>query len=172
MVDFLILGPGNAIKYPDVMPLIIRGDIWFGTRKFTDAIAFMPGSTYDENLVSDDCKKEVDGQTYIEVNLIIWYTNIGERKWKPLEYRKTYSEEEYKKYDFFDAINIDDIRDIPDGYYGKMGVPVSFLEKWNPEEYEILGKGDAGRGGLDIFRPVVDGENKYVRILIRRKKDG
>ena len=85
---------------------------------------------------------------------------------------RKYVEGEYKKFDNFDAINIDKTKDIPVDYTGLMGVPVTFLDKWNYDQFDVIGVGVSGTGGVDVFAPIVEGDYKYRRILIRRKKDG
>ena len=109
---------------------------------------------------------------------ICWYTNldIAKRHEELLMYRQ-YTEEEYETFDNYDAINVNKIADIPMDYYGIMGVPITFANKYNPEQFEIIGliagniKGLAGipsKIGKD--GPYINGKLKYGRLLIRRKE--
>ncbi len=83
---------------------------------------------------------------------------------------KQYSPNEYKKYDTYDAINIDKTKDIPFDYDGIMGVPITFLDKYNPDQFEILGELNHGcDSSYDLGKPVIDGIVKFPRILIRKK---
>ena len=85
----------------------------------------------------------------------------------PLVLSRKYVEGEYKKFDEFDAINIDKTKDIPVDYTGLMGVPITFLDKWNYNQFEVIGI--SGTGGDDMFDPIVEGKYKFRRILIKRK---
>ena len=99
-----------------------------------------------------------------------WFTNLDiKKRHEDLILYEHYNEEKYPKYDNYDAINIDKVTEIPCDYYGIMGVPITFLDKYNPEQFEILGLDDhrvewRGRG------PAINGKCKYRRIIIRRKK--
>ena len=73
------------------------------------------------------------------VEAIRWITNIGEKQYpEPLQLTESYSPERYPNFDYFPVINVDTIKDIPADYTGLMGVPLSFLDKWNPEQFELL----------------------------------
>lgn len=114
---------------------------------------------------------------------VIWFTNIGtENRHKPLELTKTYNEKEYPHYDNYDAIEVSRTKDIPQDYDGVMGVPISFLDKWCPEQFEILWTTDRGGDGMieDLKKLPFDkswdsawinGQKVYKRILIRRTNE-
>lgn len=125
---------------------------------------------------------ERNGKKYGRVPAITWYTNLDtQKRHTDLILYKTYTPEEYPKYDNYPAINVDKTADIPYDYDGLMGVPITFLDKYNPEQYEII---DAiNRYSLfDVFGTNeqvrknhshtcnINGEAKYFRIIIRRKK--
>lgn len=75
----------------------------------------------------------------------------------------------YQKYDDYDAVNVDRVKDIPDDYYGVIGVPISYLNNHNPDQFDIMGQANTGSGkNYDLFKPVVNGVRKYKRILIRK----
>ena len=109
------------------------------------------------------------------------FTNLDHQKrHERLDLYKTYTPKEYPKYDNYDAINVNKVADIPEDYDGVMGVPITFLDKFNPDQFEILGATESeGKGfsvGLwneesKVAQPLVNGERKYKRLFIRRKHD-
>jgi len=118
--DFLIIGSFNAITYKEIFPLIKTNKLWLG--------------------ISPRSMKFQTPSKDIKLVNTIWYTNLehSKRNEKIISY-KEYSEVEFPKYDNYDAINIDKVKDIPKNYLGIMGVPITFLTKYNPEQFEILG---------------------------------
>ena len=125
--------------------------------------------------VSDDyefygtvCKEE-GGKRYIAVSGVRWFTSMRDDYPPKLVLSRKYVEGEYKKFDNFDAINIDKTKDIPVDYDGLMGVPVTFLDKWNYDQFEVIGFGMNGSGGDDMFAPIVEGDYKFRRLLIKKK---
>lgn len=107
----------------------------------------------------------------------MWYTNLEHNKrHKFIEFTKKYSNEEYPEYDNYNAIEVSRVVNIPMDYYGVIGVPITFLNKYNPEQFEIVGlmsgaKGECLTNGDDgRAKFYVDGEGVYARILIRIKK--
>lgn len=144
MVDFLIIGPVNAVNYIEVFPLIREGRIRFGVEFSRCHIFFL----YEG--------KEID------VSGVCYFTILDNNRKETWVCSEVYEEGKYRKFDNVDAINIDDCRMIPADYKGQMGVPLTFLRKWDPGEFEILDM-------MKDTRVMVDGEMKYVRILIRRK---
>ena len=167
MVDFLIIGGGQAASSSDILRLIIERKIWFGVKKWSENVYFIPGE-YSDEMMTKRSYKECDGEVMTTINICVWWTNIEHNHRRPLECSREYKEGDYKKFDGTNIINIDDIRDIPKDYMGYMGVPVTFLERWNPDEFELIGKISSGSGGLDKVDSVIDGEHKYVRLLIKR----
>ena len=115
MVDFLVIGPVSAITYKEVFPLIKDGNVssgWNRVVEFEDGVKF---------------------------GNIRWFSNISDYCPPKLELKKHYNEIDYDRFDNYDCINIDRISDIPSDYDGLMGVPISFLDKWNPEQFELIG---------------------------------
>lgn len=187
--DFIILGSINAVTYKEVFPLLKDGKIWAGY-SFNKTMEFIMPNTY-----------ELKGKGYVDdkgnkhgfVPGMAWYTNLDIlKRHADLDLRGNYySPELYPKYDNYDAIEVSKTGDIPCDYDGVMGVPVTFLDKHNPEQFEILGitdrdnkygltskiytKEDTPNYGDYNRRAVIrlsDGTLKstYARILIRRRK--
>jgi len=109
---------------------------------------------------------------------ILWFTNLETTKrHENIVLYKKYVPEEFPKYDNYNAINIDKVSDIPMNYNGVMGVPITFIDKYNPEQFELLGIMNTGEKNVGIRykgtlhgRPLVNGVEKYLRILIKAKK--
>ena len=155
---FIILGNKNAITYKEIFPLIKNNKLWVGYRGFSGGMWFY--ADYEGKT-----EKFIDGQKVINVPSI-WFTNLDHRKrHEDLVLYKRYSPDEYPKYDNYDAINVDKVSDIPYDYDGVIGVPITFLDKYNPEQFEII----KFRKGDDDKDLTINGKNPYFRILIRRK---
>ena len=148
MVDFLVIGYINSISYNNIHPLVINGKFSFGYNK---VISY---------------KGEISAQGE-------WFSNISDYCPPPLVLKKDYRLDDYKRFDERpDIINIDKKEDIPDNYYGLMGVPVSVLMHINRNQFELLGVAHCGVQKYDLFIPYIDGEFKFSRWIIRRRKDG
>ncbi|MBO5990478.1 MAG: adenine-specific methyltransferase EcoRI family protein [Lentisphaeria bacterium] len=166
---FIIIGNKNAITYKEIFPLIKENRLWIGlTIRSGDREFRVPQDyvTRSASLRIDD-----NGNKYIRVPGVHWFTNLDypERHEDIILYKR-YTPEEFPKYDNYDAINVDKTSDIPYDYDGVMGVPITFLDKYNPEQFEII--------GLDRYvednphyghRFKINGKETYARILIRRK---
>lgn len=162
---FIIIGNKNAITYKDIFNLIKENKLWLGYRNVNnDMWLFLPD---DE----EEYEKIVDGKKMKHIQAC-WFTNIDHRKRnQDLILYKKYTPEEYPKYDNYDAIEVSKTKDIPCDYDGAMGVPITFLDKFNPKQFEILGMDDhrlqypewRGRG------PDLNGKPIYRRIIIKRK---
>lgn len=152
---FIIIGNKNAITYKEIFPLLKNNEIWLGS--------------------NNPAPKEFmqrDG-TIKKFGNIGWYTNLDVKKrHEEMILVKRYSPEEYPHYDNYDAINVNKVINIPCDYAGVMGVPITFLDKYNPEQFEIIGhehdlNGNGGKESLSQF--MVNGKGVYKRILIRNK---
>lgn len=167
--DFIVVGSKTAITYKDVFPLIKENKMRLGVKSLGVDTYFDVPKVYADELVA--YKKE--GSAYKIINgrimgrvKICWFTSFNVRKNDYLELTKEYNESEYPKYDNYDAINVDKTKDIPKDYYGVVGVPITFLDKHNQNQFEIVGfrKGDDGK---DLR---IGGKDKFSRVLIKRKE--
>ena len=137
--QFLIIGHQNAITYKEIFPLIKERKLWLGFG-FKGGAAHLIAPNYEDYAVATDRK-----QGMIRVSGVHWFTNLDHKKrHEDLILYKKYSPEEYPKYDNYDAINVDKTKEIPYDWDGAMGVPITFLDKHNPEQFEILGATQRG----------------------------
>ena len=133
---FLIIGSQNAITYKEVFPLIGGNKMWLGVH--SGDMAFKVPDDYEPHATR--YWKDKSGQQWRSMGNICWFTNLDHNKrHEDLDLVCRYSEDEYPKYDNFDAIEVGKTSDIPCNYAGAMGVPITFLDKYNPEQFEILG---------------------------------
>jgi len=161
---FIIIGHQNAIKYKEIFPLIKEDKMWLGYGFKGGAGHFI--SNYEDVATAGDHQEGM-----IRVSGVNWFTNLKIPKQdEELILYKQYSPAEYPKYDTYDAINVDKTSDIPMDYYGIMGVPITFLDKYNPKQFEIVGEFNNGSDSeLDLAKPIISGVQKYSRIAIRRR---
>ena len=138
---FVIIGNQNAITYKEIFPLLKDNKIWLGY-KFGD-MAFKVPSYFQPRPTR--YWQDQSGQKWRSLGNVCWYTNIDiEKRHEELILYKHYSPEEYPRYDNYDAIEVSKTADIPMDYDGVMGVPITFLDKYSPEQFEILGITDRG----------------------------
>jgi hypothetical protein len=188
---FLIVGHQNAIKYKEIFPLIRDNKIWLGYGFKGGAAHFL--NNHYENYATATDKKE----GMIRVSGVHWFTNLEiDKRHEDLILYKTYNPTEYPTYENFDAINVDVTKNIPCDFDGYMGVPITFMDKYNPDQFEIIGVGIANLGleiGIKPYKPehkkfrkevqkcgAVDGDLylmvndivvvPYTRIIIKNKK--
>lgn len=163
---YLIIGGMNAITYRDIFPLIQDNKMWIGYH--TGDMQFTVPDYYEPR----DTRFWIDekGTKWRSLGNVYWFTNIDiEKRHEKLILYKTYSPEEYPRYDEFDAINVDRVDMIPVDYDGIMGVPVTFIEKYNPEQFEIVGNlGSYAPDGYSLVGSIhINGQKIYKRIAIR-----
>lgn len=177
---FLIIGNMNALHYKEIFPLIQENKLWIGVSMNSSNRYFQVPDDYQ---LTEATGKIENGKKYAFVKGCLWFTNLDTiQRHEEIILHKGYSPEEYSKYENYDAINVDDVNSIPGDYYEAMGVPDSFLRKYNPDQFEIigLGAGDLAkmigvtknyRGRTDIAYKK-NGQDKcpYSRIIIRRKQ--
>jgi hypothetical protein len=160
---FIIVGHQNAIGYRDIFQLFKENKIWLGYG-FKGGAAHFINKHYEDYAAAGDHK---DGM--IRVSGVTWFTNLDiNKRHDDLILYKNYSEADYIKYENFDAINVDKTKDIPIDYKGYMGVPITFMDKYNPEQFEIIGLGIANHGleiGVQPYKP----EHKKYRKEIQKR---
>lgn len=156
---FLIIGHQNAITYKEIFPLIQSDRLWLGYGFKGGAGHFI--SNYEDKATATDHREGM-----IRVSGVHWFTNLEiKKRHENIILYKSYNPEFYPKYDNYDAINVDKTSDIPYDYNGVMGVPITFLDKYNPTQFEIV-KFRKGNDDKDLS---VDGKCPYFRILIRKR---
>lgn len=172
---FVIVGNQNAITYKEAFPLLRDDRLWLGYNKVKEFV--VPSADHPErgNIVTDG-----KGGLIAKFGNICWYTNldITKRHEDLLLYRR-YKEDpsRYPKYDNYDAIEVSKVKDIPEDYWGVMGVPITFMDKYNPDQFDIVGCSESeGRGfsnGLwdpasKTAQPIINGHKVYKRLFVRR----
>lgn len=146
---FLIIGSLNAVKYSECFPFIMNNQMWLGNNNVHD---FM----------------QPDG-TVKKFGNINWYTNLDfAKRHEKIILWKEYNDKEYPKYETYDAIEVSKVTNIPVNYSGIMGVPISFMSKYNPEQFEIVGEFNHGSDNIfDLAKPIINGKELFPRIAIR-----
>ena len=163
---FIIISSLNAIAYKEVFPLLKDNKIWLGS--YLSNIAFRVPDYYEEK--SNQCRIDKDGKKWRRMGNICWFTNLeNTQPLKELNLTKYYNENEYPKYENYNAINVDKVDDIPCDYNGIIGVPITFLTKYNPEQFEIIGLGMSNLG-LEIGVQPYKTEHREYRRNVQRKR--
>ena len=188
--NFVIIGNMNAITYKEVFPLVKDNKLWMGATNFnTGMFFFVP-----DNFVYADTYKfdrELDGKKISRVPGVCWYTTLDHgKRHQPLALMteaenikfskdKNVRDIGYRHYDNYDAIEVPSTAAIPSDYKGVMGVPITFLDKYSPDQFEILGMAaSAGYNvkivgipflGVKDARPLVNGKNTYARIFVKHR---
>lgn len=171
--NFIIIGNQNSITYKEIFPLIRDGKMWYGASIHSHGRDFRVPDDYP--LKAYEFRTDENGNKYINVKGVRWFTNIDyKERHENLILYKQYTPEEYPKYDNYDAIEVSKTADIPCDYYGIMGVPISFMDKFSPEQFDIIGldRYTVPKEFLVGGRVAINGKPKYARILIRRKQVG
>ena len=172
--QFIIIGNTNALKYKLTFKMFQEDKIRTGYTNFNVGMYFQVPDSWEKFHHVENGKKMA------RVSTSCWFTNLPVSKHnEELILIKHYTPEEYPKYDNYDAINVNTYTDIPCDYTGIMGVPVTFLDKYNPKQFEIIWTTDRGGDGYleDLKKPwdrydapVINGKGLYTRILIRKKQ--
>ena len=176
--EFLIIGNVNVLSYKEIFPLLRDNRLWLGASIHSGDRKFWVPDNYELNAAG--CGIDESGKKYIRVKGVRWFTNLDyKERHEDLILYKNYSPEEYPKYDNYDAINVNVTADIPYDYDGVMGVPITFIDKYNPDQFEILGMSASAGYNADIVgipfkgekdaRPLINGKNTYARIFIQKK---
>ncbi|MEA3228049.1 MAG: adenine-specific methyltransferase EcoRI family protein [Campylobacterota bacterium] len=161
--EFIIVGHQNAITYKEIFKLIKENKLWLGYG-FKGGAAHFINKHYDDYATAGN---HLDGM--IRVSGVHWFTNldISKRHDELILYKK-YNSEEYLSYDNYNAINVDKTKDIPMDYDGDMGVPITFLNKFNPEQFALVGLGISNSGKEFGVQPYKEEHKKYRKEIQKR----
>ncbi len=165
--EFLVIGNINAITYKEIFKLIKANKAWMGIKMGRGISGFIVPDHYE--LYGTETSIDKLGNNIISPNNCLWLTNLdNSQRHTDISLTKTYkgNEEEYLNYDNYDGINVNKTKDIPVDYKGTMGVPITFLHKFNPDQFEII-KFRKGNDNRDLS---INGKTPYFRILIRNKR--
>lgn len=185
--QFIILANMNAITYNSVFPYFQSGQMWYGPSIRSGDREFSVPDDYPLDAAS--CRIDSNGTKYIRVKGVRWFTNMNfPGRYKEMKLEKTFNPIDYPLYANFDAIDVSRTQDIPKDYPGLMGVPITFLDKYSPKQFEIVGssktlgvpmakiaeKGTFVPGGPRFYLPNGDGtfRRMYDRIVIRNRGVG
>ena len=190
---FLIIGNMNAITYKEIFPLLKENKVWLGNKTSSQQMFLEAPKEYTDKVVASKPQgmwwRIIDGKPLIGIHTALWFTNLDHgRRHQPLKLmtmadnrrfnkKVQKSMDCYQKYDNYDAIEVPFTDAIPSDYEGVMGVPISFLDKYNPDQFEIVGwsrhndynmDGGYWKGGKNDA--TINGKDVYRRIFIRHKK--
>jgi hypothetical protein len=163
---FLIIGHQNAITYKEIFKPIKENKLWLGVDN-GGTKWFAVKDHYD--ITTESRKKIENGKKFFSMGNVVWFTNLEHKKRNEnLILYKTYSHEEYQNYDNYNAINVNKVADIPMDYDGEMGVPITFIDKYNPEQFEIIGLGISNSGIEFGVQPYKEEHKKYRKEVQKR----
>lgn len=177
---FVIIGNQNAITYKEIFPYIKNNQLWLGMSMNGSNRWFVAPNKYEVKENAAGYKLDEKGRKMFFVNGVTWFTNINNvRRNETIDLYRRYSFEDYPKYDNYDAIEVSRVENIPMDYDGIMGVPITFLYKYNPTQFKIIWTSDRGGDGYleDIKNKnwkglwdscFVKGKKVYKRILIQK----
>jgi hypothetical protein len=182
--QFLIIGSTNAITYKEIFSLIKNNKIWMG-HGFANGNAYFRINPKDKDQYANGVYNPETG--LVKFRNVTWYTNLDlEKRHENMVLYKRCTSQEYQKYENYDAIEVSKVADIPQDYDGLMGVPITFLDHYNPEQFEIIGsslnvgspmseyaeKGTYRAGGMRFYLPNCNGTYRrlYDRIVIKNKQ--
>jgi len=177
---FIIIGNLNAITYKEIFKLIKENKIWLGHSIHSGDREFGVPDDYPLNAASS--RIDENGKKFIRVKGVRWYTNLDyKERHEDLILFKKYNKTDYPKYDNYNAINVNVTKDIPIDYNEFMGVPITFLDKYNPDQFKIIGMSASAGYDAEIVgipklegfkdaRPLINAKNTYARIFIKNKK--
>lgn len=177
---FVIVGNQNAITYKEIFPLLKDNIIWLGNNNPAPKLFYVPTLLEERKNI----KKDENGDLVATFGNICWYTNLDiKKRHEDLILIRKYNEEDYPKYDNYDAIEVSRVKNIPYDYEGIMGVPITFLDKYNPDQFQILGSRRWSKsddlikvhvsGDIEMAindkKTLINGKETYDRIFIRNK---
>lgn len=172
---YVIWGNINAVTYKEIFPLILNNKLWLGFTVNATKVFQIPDyyEKWDEKVTA----RMADGNRYGKVPSITVFTNLDiKKRHEELVLWQKYNSDKYPKYDNYDAINVDKVMDIPCDYDGVMGVPITFMDKYNPDQFEIID----GIGRYSVmnneetkkegkYLSMINGKAKFFRIIIKKK---
>jgi len=164
---FLIIGSINAITYKEIFKLIKENKVWLGVNLGRGISGFIVPEHYE--LYGTEARIDTFGNRIVSPNNCLWLTNLdNSKRHENIQLTKRYlgNEDKYPTYDNYDAINVDEVKNIPMDYDGHMGVPITFLHKFNPDQFELI-KFRKGNDDRDLS---INGKCPYFRILIKNKQ--
>lgn len=176
---FLIVGTWNAISYKEVFNLIKEDKLWIGVNSNRNFSGFIVPEHY--SMHGTEARIDENGNRVVSSNNTCWFTNLDNTKrHEELILYQKYSPEEYPTYDNYKAIEVSKVVDIPSDFDGVMGVPITFIDKYNPQQFEIIGSDYSVKSGLlpelinpswkgKIDRAYLNGKRMYARLLIKLK---
>lgn len=167
---FLIVGNQNAILYKEVFKLIKDGKLWLGVDNGGTKWFQVPD---DYDIETESRKKIVNGVKYFSMGSIAWFTNLDhKRRHEMLPLYKKYTKKDFPNYDNYDAIEISKVAEIPKDFPGVMGVPITFLDKYNSDQFELLGSNrgiDQDPNGVYGRSSLIKGKETFKRLFIRNR---
>lgn len=176
---FLVVGTWNAITYRDIFKLIQSDSLWIGVNSNRNFSGFIVPEHYP--LHGTEARLDEHGNRVVSSNNTCWFTNLeNAKRHEDLPLFRTFNPEEHPEYDNYHAIEVNQVVNIPVDYEGVMGVPITFLNKYNPDQFEIVGSDADVKEGLlpelvksswdgKIDRAYLNGKRMYARLFIRRK---
>ncbi len=177
-VQFIILGNMNAITYKEVFPAIMANRVWLGATNFNTGIYFRVPDNF-VHATSYRFKRQMEGEKVTRVSGVCWFTNVTHgRRLEPLplmseaQVIELISRQPFKRYDNYDAIEVPKISQIPGDFSGVMGVPISFLDRYCPDQFEIVGSNrgiDQDPAGVFGRGSYLNGSETYKRLFIRNR---
>ncbi len=175
--DFVVIGSQNALSYREIFPLVKENKVWLGYN--SGHFWFKVPSSYEEKRT--DFKIDENGQKWRRMGNICWFTTLDiEKRHENMTLFRNYVPEQYPQYDNYNAIEVSKTADIPCDYYGVMGVPITYMSQYNPDQFIIVGQTHSGDTSpeVEILRTDskhrhggrINGKEKFARILIKRKQ--
>lgn len=145
---FIVIGNVNALSYKEIFPLVQSNKVWLGASIHSGDRKFWVPADYE--LKAAGCGIDDNGMKFIRVKGVRWFTNLDyKERHENLILYKSYTPEEYPRYINYDAIEVSKTELIPCDYDGVMGVPITFMDKYNPDQFEIIGIGNGGELGVE-----------------------
>ncbi|HQG93481.1 MAG TPA: adenine-specific methyltransferase EcoRI family protein [Acidobacteriota bacterium] len=176
--QFLIIGNWNAVTYKNIFKLIRDDKLWIGVNSNRNFSGFIVPNHYP--LHGTEARIDENGNRIISTNLTCWFTNIDiKKRHEDLILYKTYNPQEFPKYDNYDAIEVSNTTHIPMDYKGVMGIPITFVNKYNPDQFEIIGATESEGTGFScglwnpdsgIAQATIKGKRVYKRLFIRNRR--